>query len=79
MHNFCPTNKGSVHAAAVKSASSQIILIHNHPSGNLRSSESDINLTRKLKEGGKLLDIEVLDHLIISKEGYYSLLDEGMI
>jgi DNA repair protein RadC len=66
-----------VFAAAIKSASSQIILVHNHPSGNLKPSEADINLTRKLKEGGKLLDIEVLDHLIITKDGYLSLAEEG--
>jgi DNA repair protein RadC len=56
---------------------SSIILCHNHPSGNLKPSKSDINLTRKLKEGGKLLDIAVLDHLIIGDTTYYSFADEG--
>jgi DNA repair protein RadC len=58
---------------------SAIVLAHNHPSGNLRPSQADINLTKKIKEGGRLLDIDVLDHLIITPEGYYSFGDEGMM
>jgi DNA repair protein RadC len=68
-----------IFAAAVKSAASQIILIHNHPSGNLKPSQADISLTRKLKAGGELLDIAVLDHIILTKDGYLSLAEEGMI
>lgn len=68
-----------IFAAAIKSAATTLILAHNHPSGNLRPSQADINLTRKLKSGGELLDIAVVDHLIISSEGYYSFADEGMI
>jgi DNA repair protein RadC len=64
--------------AAIKSAAS-IVLAHNHPSANLQPSQADINLTRKLKSGGELLDIAVLDHLIISSEGFYSFADEGLI
>ena len=56
-----------------------IILCHNHPSGNLQPSQADIDLTRKLVEAGKNLDIFVLDHLIIADKGYYSLADEGII
>lgn len=56
-----------------------IILCHNHPSGNLSPSESDNNITRKLKEGGKLLDISILDHIIIGDEKYFSFADEGLI
>ena len=65
--------------AALKAAASNIILTHNHPSGNLKPSRTDIELTRKIKEAGQLLDITVLDHLIISSEGFYSLADEGMM
>jgi DNA repair protein RadC len=65
--------------AAIKSAATSIVLAHNHPSGNLRPSQADINLTRKLKSGGELLDIAVVDHLIISSEGYYSFADEGLL
>jgi len=64
---------------AVESLASAIILVHNHPSGNLKPSQADIMLTRKLKEGGKLLDIPVLDHLIFTDENYYSFADEGMM
>jgi len=56
-----------------------VILSHNHPSGNLMPSTSDIELTKKLKSAGKLLDIDVLDHLIIGERGYYSFADEGRI
>lgn len=62
---------------ALERFSSQIILSHNHPSGNLTPSQQDINLTKKLKEAGKCLDIKVLDHIIITAHGYYSLSDEG--
>lgn len=56
-----------------------IILCHNHPSGNLNPSESDHSITKKLKEGGKLLDINVLDHIIIGDEKYFSFADEGLM
>lgn len=56
-----------------------IFLFHNHPSGNLQPSEQDINITKKIKEAGLLMDIRVLDHLIISGNKYYSFADEGII
>lgn len=68
-----------IFAAAIKSCATSIILAHNHPSGNLTPSEADISLTRKLKDGGLILDIKVLDHIILSQEGYYSFTDEGLI
>ncbi|MDZ7741689.1 MAG: DNA repair protein RadC [Bacteroidota bacterium] len=58
---------------------SSIILCHNHPSGTLKPSDSDIKLTRKLAEAGNMLDISVLDHVIIAEEKYYSFADEGKI
>ncbi len=64
--------------ALAKKASS-IMLFHNHPSGGLTPSQADISLTRKLKEAGKFLDTQVLDHLIISERGYYSFADEGKL
>jgi len=64
---------------AIKSNACSIILAHNHPSGNLKPSEADIQLTRKLKEAGIMLDLPVLDHLIVSSEGYYSFADEGLL
>ncbi len=56
-----------------------IVLCHNHPSGNAKPSEADIQLTKKLKEGGKNLEIAVLDHVIIAGNGYYSFADEGLL
>ncbi len=56
-----------------------IIVVHNHPSGNLKPSDSDINLTKKIKEGGKLLEISLLDHLIIAHDRYFSFADEAMM
>ncbi len=68
-----------IYQIALKSNASSIIIAHNHPSGNLTPSEADIQLTRKLKEAGLMLDLPVLDHLIISSEGYYSFADEGLL
>jgi len=56
-----------------------IVLCHNHPSGNLAPSNEDKSLTQKIKQSGQLLDINVLDHLIISDTGYYSFADEGIL
>jgi DNA repair protein RadC len=65
---------------AIKSNASGIIICHNHPSGNLQPSESDLAITRKVKDSAILMDIQLLDHLIIIPEGrYYSMVDEGMI
>lgn len=65
--------------SAVENLASSVILCHNHPSGNTKPSEQDIQITKKLKEAGKLLEIPVLDHVIISETGYYSFADEGMM
>ncbi len=56
-----------------------IILCHNHPSGSLKPSYADTRLTKKIKDAARLLDIEVLDHVIVSEEGYYSFADDGML
>ncbi|SNR17112.1 RadC family protein [Tenacibaculum jejuense] len=56
-----------------------IVLIHNHPSGKLSPSTSDIQLTEKIKKAGKALDIKVLDHLIITEKAYFSFADEGIL
>lgn len=66
-----------IFAAAIKANASGIIMAHNHPSGNLVASQSDNDLTRKIKEGGRILEIQLLDHIIITTEGYYSFADEG--
>lgn len=64
---------------ALEKSASAIILCHNHPSGNLKPSQSDIQLTNKMKEFGKFIDLPVLDHLIITNEHYFSFADEGLI
>lgn len=66
-----------IFAAAIKTKSSSMILAHNHPSFNTKPSNADIQLTRKIREAGILMDISVLDHLIITTENYHSLADEG--
>ncbi len=64
---------------AIEGMASSIILVHNHPSGNLQPSQQDIDLTKKLKKAGETLDITVFDHLIITESGYFSFADEGLI
>ena len=64
---------------ALEYNAASVILCHNHPSGNLKPSEADIRLTRKLKEAGSMLDMPVLDHLIIGDEKYFSFADEGLL
>ena len=64
---------------AIDHLASGIIVAHNHPSGNRSASQSDIDLTRKLKEAGKFLEIQLLDHLIICGPKYFSFADEGLL
>ncbi len=64
-------------ALSLKAAS--LVLCHNHPSGNLFPSQPDKNLTQKLVQAGKMIDVMVLDHLIIAEQGYYSFADEGLL
>jgi len=66
-------------SAALKAKASGIIMAHNHPSGNLTPSEADKELTNRIWQGGKILDIAILDHLIVSPHGYYSFADEGIL
>lgn len=64
---------------ALEKGASCMVVAHNHPSGQLRPSEEDIRLTRKLVEGGRMLDILVQDHIIITAAGYYSFADNGQM
>jgi DNA repair protein RadC len=66
-----------IFSVALKCNACAVILAHNHPSGNIKPSQSDIDLTQKLKDGGKLLEVSVLDHIIVTAEDYYSFADEG--
>jgi len=64
---------------ALEQLASALILVHNHPSGNLNPSQADKDLTRKLKDAGRLLDIPILDHLIFTDRTYLSFSDEGLL
>lgn len=64
---------------AIELTSSAIVLSHNHPSGNLTPSEADISITKKLVNAAKFLDIQLLDHIIVGDNDYYSFADNGMI
>lgn len=68
-----------VYNIALREQATSVILAHNHPSGNIKASQADHNLTKKIAEAGKVLDIAVLDHLIITEKAYYSFRDEGDI
>jgi DNA repair protein RadC len=68
-----------IFVAAIKANACAIILSHNHPSGNLSPSQADIDLTKKMKEAGKFLEVSVLDHIIMTSEAYYSFADEGLL
>ncbi len=75
----CTVDIRIILAVALKSLSTSIILVHNHPSGNLQPSQSDKEITKNLKEACKLVQIALIDHLIITKENYYSFADEGIL
>lgn len=72
-------NVKEVFQLALKTNASGILLCHNHPSGNLTPSQADIQITTKIQSGCKLFDVTLLDHLIITSEGYYSFQDEGRL
>jgi DNA repair protein RadC len=64
---------------AIENLASGIICCHNHPSGNLSPSESDTKITQKIKDSGNLMDIQLLDHIIVSDKDYYSFADNGLL
>ena len=64
---------------AIEMLASSIVLFHNHPSGNLQPSESDIHITRKLKESSEIMEIKLLDHIIIAGRRYFSFADENLL
>jgi DNA repair protein RadC len=66
-------------AAAVKVTASSLMIAHNHPSGNNKPSRPDEELTQKIAAGARLLDMKLLDHLVITTDGYYSFADEGLL
>lgn len=88
IHKF-PLSKGGITATmvdarlvyknALEHGATSLILAHNHPSGTLKPSQADQQITRKIKNGGELLDIKVLDHIIVTEKTYFSFADEGLI
>lgn len=86
---FAKISQGGVHGTvvdpkiigkyALDSLACGVIIAHNHPSGNLKPSRQDIEITKKLNEAMSLFDIKLLDHLILTNESYYSFTDEGLI
>lgn len=74
--NGTTVNVKEIFQLAIKTNSSSIILCHNHPSGNLVPSKSDIELTKKIKEACSFCDIALLDHIILSSESFESFIDE---
>lgn len=69
----------SIFQVALLTNASALILAHNHPSGNLKTSEADVKITTKVKNAGEMLDIAVLDHLILTGDSYFSFADEGIL
>lgn len=68
-----------IFSVALKSNATGIILAHNHPSGTLKPSDADKTLTKKIKKCSEFMDIALLDHLIVTKYGFYSFANEGML
>lgn len=75
----CVADPRIILAAAVKANAVNIVMAHNHPSGSIKPSRADEQLTQKIKEAARWMDINVLDHLIITDGDYYSFADEGLL
>jgi len=77
--NFSIVHPREVFEEAVKNLAASIIIAHNHPSNFVEPSSEDIKLTKRLVEAGKILGIEILDHVIVSKEKYYSFKENNLL
>lgn len=77
--NACIVDVKDIMRHAILIKTSSIIIVHNHPSGNLKQSTADENITKKIAEAGKFLDIKLLDSLIMTREAYRSFADEGLL
>jgi DNA repair protein RadC len=77
--NTNSTHPREVFGPALRESAAALVLVHNHPSGDPAPSKDDLKVTRKLSEAGRLVGIELLDHLIIGKNGYVSLMEEGIL
>lgn len=75
----CAVNIKEIFQLAIKTNATGIIVSHNHPSGSLKPSSEDLKLTKKIKDGCALFDTVLLDHVIITSEGFYSFAEEGTL
>lgn len=64
---------------ALETRASSLILVHNHPSGNIRPSDADIRITEKLRDAGKIMEVPVIDHIIVTDNSYFSFADENLL
>lgn len=77
--NFCPVDIRLILRGALECGATSMIVAHNHPSGKLEPSKQDVDITHKLNQAGLIMDIRLLDHIIITTDGYYSFADMGKI
>lgn len=77
--NSVTVNQKEIFQLALNTNSSSVIIMHNHPSGSLIPSDADIKMTQKVQKAGELMEIQLLDHLIITSESFYSFKDHGVI
>ena len=77
--NKSPVHPREVFADVIADRAAAVIFVHNHPSGELQPSESDLNIHRQLTEAGKILGIQVLDHVIVTRKGHYSFRETGLL
>ena len=77
--NQCPVHPREVFKEAIRRNASSVILAHNHPSGNLAPSDADLQITKKLVDAGELLGIRVLDHILVSSQGFHSFKEHGLL
>ncbi len=77
--NTCQVHPREVFADVITDRAASVILAHNHPSGELKPSDSDLKIHEQLMQAGKILGISVLDHIIVTRKGYYSFQEEGLI
>jgi DNA repair protein RadC len=77
--DVCPVDPKMVFRTAIHLGASNIVIAHNHPSGDPHPSPTDMSLTRRLKKGAELLGIGIVDHVIVSDFGYYSMLEQGIM
>jgi DNA repair protein RadC len=75
----CPVSPADVFRALLREAAAGVVFVHNHPSGEPSPSAEDVALTERLRRAGELLGVQVLDHVIIGREGYFSFLDAGLL